>query len=389
MASTASDLLKFEKQATGENASTWGTKANVSMSRIEEAIAGYRAITVAGATYTLDDTQYTENSTTTSESHLSVIKCTGTPGAARLIAVPARTKHYTVWNAVTTFDVTFGISGNTVVTVPTGYIVNVFCDGTNTYATSPMVDTSGGINMNGNGIFDANGLQLLSFTETASAVNELTIKNEVAGTNPGISATGGDTNIGIDLIPKGSGVVQQNGTAVGLTGAQTIWIPVAAMQPTTSNGCAALVNVETTAGRPDMQVMDFDSTADEHAQFSVMFPKSWNLLTVTFRAVWTTTATDTDGVSWGLQGVACGDGDTIDVAYGTGVVVDDAGQSTAEDMYLTAESTAVTIAGTPADDQICYFRVYRDIDDSNDTATEDARLMGVKIIFITDLGNDT
>jgi hypothetical protein len=177
-------------------------------------------------------------------------------------------------------------------------------------------------------------------------------------------------------------------TGVGPQGKQTIWVPAGAMRPTTSNGCAALTDVETTAGRPDMTVLDFDATSDEHAQFQVMFPKQWNLGTVTFQAAWTTTATDTDGVSWGLQGVACGDGDTIDVAYGTGVVVDDAGQSTAEDFYLTAESGAVTIAGTPADDQICYFRVYRDVSDDNDTATEDARLIGIKIIFTIDAGND-
>ena len=177
-------------------------------------------------------------------------------------------------------------------------------------------------------------------------------------------------------------------TGVGPQGKQTIWVPAGAMRPTTSNGCAALTDVETTAGRPDMTVLDFDATSDEHAQFQVMFPKQWNLGTVTFQAAWTTTATDTDGVSWGLQGVACGDGDTIDVAYGTGVVVDDAGQSTAEDFYLTAESGAVTIAGTPADDQICYFRVYRDVSVANDTATEDARLIGIKIIFTIDAGND-
>ena len=153
MVSTASDLIKFEKQATGENSATWGTKANTAMSRIEEAIAGYRAITVAGSTYTLDDTQYLENSTTTAESHLSFIKCTGTPGAARLIAIPARTKHYTVWNAVTTYDITFGISGNVVVTVPTGHIVNVFCDGTNTYATSPLLNTTGQITYEKGGYF--------------------------------------------------------------------------------------------------------------------------------------------------------------------------------------------------------------------------------------------
>ena len=167
----------------------------------------------------------------------------------------------------------------------------------------------------------------------------------------------------------------------GTEGKQTIWVPAAAMRPTVSNGCAALVDVETTAGRPDMQVLDFDATADEHAQFSVAFPKQWNEGTVTFKAFWTTTATDTDGVAWGLQGVACSDGDTIDVAYGTGVVVTDAGQSTAEDLYVTSESGAVTIAGTPAEGDACFFRVYRDVSDAADTMTEDARLIGIQLFW--------
>ena len=93
-------------------------------------------------------------------------------------------------------------------------------------------------------------------------------------------------------------------------------------------------------------------------------------------------------MTWGLQGVAVGDGDTIDASYGTAVTVDDAGQSTAEDLYLTDESTAITIAGSPAVDQLCYFRVFRDVSDTNDDMTEDARLMGIRIIFSTDTGND-
>ena len=39
MASSASDLIKFEKQGSGENSGTWGTLANKAMSRIEEVIA--------------------------------------------------------------------------------------------------------------------------------------------------------------------------------------------------------------------------------------------------------------------------------------------------------------------------------------------------------------
>jgi len=137
-----------------------------------------------------------------------------------------------------------------------------------------------------------------------------------------------------------------------------------------------------------MQVLDFDASADEHAQFQIAMPTMWNEGTITFQVYWCSTATDTDGVSWALQGVACSDSDTIDVAYGTAVVVDDANLSAAEDLCVTAESGALTIGGSPAANDMCFFRVFRDVSDSNDTAAEDARLIGVKIFLTTDAGND-
>ena len=39
-----------------------------------------------------------------------------------------------------------------------------------------------------------------------------------------------------------------------VAGKQTIWIPAAEMRPTVSNGCAALADVETTAGNPTAAV---------------------------------------------------------------------------------------------------------------------------------------
>ena len=185
-----------------------------------------------------------------------------------------------------------------------------------------------------------------------------------------------------------TGAATVGGAKVKVAGKETIWVPASAMQPTTSNPCSDLTTVETTSGRPDLVVLDFDDGSDEHAQFSVAFPKSYNLGTVTFRAYWTTTATDTDGCTWGLQGVAMNDNETIDVAYGTAVVVDDAAQGAAEELYITAESGAITIAGTMADEDLCFFRVFRDVSDSNDDMAEDARLIGIKLFFTTDAAND-
>ena len=173
----------------------------------------------------------------------------------------------------------------------------------------------------------------------------------------------------------------------GIVGTQTIWVPSAAMRATSSNGCAAITDVETTSGRPDLQVLDFDNGSDEHAQFQIGFPKSWNEGTVTFRAFWTSTATDTDGVAWGLQGVSVANDGTIDVAYGTAIVVTDDNISAAEDCLVTATSSAVTIASAAAD-TMTFFRIFRDISDGNDDMAEDARLIGVQIFFTIDAIND-
>ena len=172
-----------------------------------------------------------------------------------------------------------------------------------------------------------------------------------------------------------------------VVGKQTIWVPANAMTATASNGCAAIAAVETTSGRPDMYVLDFDKDSDEHAQFTVAFPKSWNAGTITFQAFWSGLAA-TGGVSWGLQGVAFADNDSIDTAYGTAVVVDDTEQGAVEEVNVSAVSGAVTIAGSPGDDELCYFRIFRDISDSNDDSGADARLHGIKVFYTTDAKND-
>lgn len=57
------------------------------------------------------------------------------------------------------------------------------------------------------GLFDANGNEVIKWASTASAVNEITLTNTATGTSPAISATGGDTNLGLRLILKGTGAL--------------------------------------------------------------------------------------------------------------------------------------------------------------------------------------
>ena len=194
----------------------------------------------------------------------------------------------------------------------------------------------------------------------------------------------GDIALIADAI-DGAGIDASAGTLVNAAiGKQSIWVPATAMYPTNTGGCAAIALTETTAGRPDMYTLDFDASSDENAQFSVAFPSYWNEGTITYQAYWTTTATDTDGVAWSLAGVAVSDNDTIDVAFGTAVVVTDDALGAAEDLMVTAESGAVTIAGSPAAGDLCYFNIERDVSDANDDMAEDAKLIGIKLFYTVD-----
>lgn len=203
----------------------------------------------------------------------------------------------------------------------------------------------------------------------------------VAPSQIGIFYTDGTTN-------SLEGTVVSEGTAGSSVGKQTIWVPASAMAPATTAGCAALAQLETSSNVINYAVLDFDATSDEHAHFNVAFPKSWNEGTITFQVWWSSAATDTDGVAWGLQGVAISDNEAIDASWGTAVVVTDDAQSAAGELYVTSESSAVTIAGTPAAGDLCFFRIFRDVSDANDDMTEDARLIGVKILYTTDAGTD-
>ena len=218
----------------------------------------------------------------------------------------------------------------------------------------------------------------------------LTITSTSAFTGA-ITATGGVelSHATANTLTGSSGDALIEGTILKKVGKDTIWVPVEAMTPATTQPCGDLTLVEAGTNDVDYNVMDFDASSDEYANFNIQMPKSWNLGTVTFQVVWLSTATDTDGIAMGLQGVAISDNEAIDASWGTAVVVTDDAQSAAGEVYVTAESGAVTIAGTPADDDLVIFRLFRDVSDANDDMTEDARVLGIRLFFTTDASEDT
>ena len=408
MASTYTPL-GIELQATGENAGTWGTKTNTNLQIIEQIAGGFttQAVTDSGTATALS---VSDGSTGATLAH-RVIEFTGSLSAGREVTIPLDVQNFYILSNATsggqtvTFKYVSGSGGTAV--VPNGKTVIAYAkadDGTNPniimveFGGDVVDDTSpqlgGDLDTNSfniafddaHGINDENGNEQIIFQTTSSAVNQFDITNAATGNAPSISATGGDTNISLNLVAKGTGSVQSNGSAVKVAGKESIWVPAVAMYPNTTDGCGAISQTELSNG-PELKALPFDKTSDEFAQFAIAFPKSWNEGTVTFQAFFTADSTDTGTVSWGLSGVAIADNDSCNTAFGTQVApTAKAHSGTANDLDVTAESGAVTIAGSPSTDEQVFFQISRDV--SEDNLDADAKLLGIKLFFTTDAAND-
>ena len=404
MASTYTPL-GVELQATGENAGTWGTKTNTNLQLIEQISGGFTQQSIAGGAQNTD-LSVSDGSTGAVLSH-RMIEFTGTITGNQVVRIPidvqtfyilrnstsgaytVQFKYITGSGSSFTFSATDKGDQLVFATANDGTNPDIatlnFGDGdvtltgtqtlTNKTLTSPAIGTK---------ISDTNGAELINLTATSSAVNEITIANAATGNGPIISSTG-ETNVDLNLNPKGTGVLKSGTAAVKIAGKETIWIPAVAMYPNTTNGAAA-AQVELSNG-PELKVLDFDKDTDEFAQFTVAFPKSWNAGTVTFQAFFTATSTNTGTTAWGLSAVALADNGDLNTAFGTQVVATAKAHSgTSNDLDVAAESGAVTIAGSPGADEQVFFQISRDV--SADDLNADARLLGIKLFFTTSAAND-
>ena len=254
MPSSYSTRLRLELISPGEygTSGNWGTTTNVNLGTLlEEAIAGMASVTVNGAA---DTTLSTANGSTDQARNI-LINLTGSMTQNNNIICPNVQKLYFVRNNTTGgFSTTFKTSAGTGITISNGRSRALYCDGTNVIdlfndlasgtqiggveavtvsatqtltnktLTSPTINTptlsSPRVSV---GIFDTNANELVGFSATASAINEITITNAAISNSPQISATGGDTNISLNLVPKGTGTVNAGGVpVVTTTGTQTL-----------------------------------------------------------------------------------------------------------------------------------------------------------------------
>ena len=118
MASTFTTRLRLEKQATGENANTWGDKTNVNFDLIDESIYGYASKSVAGSS----NVTLTNSNATADETRQKVLEFTGTLTGDINVLLPTVESNYIVFNNTAgSQTLTVATTGNT----GTGTAVNV------------------------------------------------------------------------------------------------------------------------------------------------------------------------------------------------------------------------------------------------------------------------
>ena len=400
MASTYTNL-GVQLMATGEKAGTWGTLTNTNWNIIEQISGGFTQQAVTDGADT--DLVVSDGTTGATLAH-RIIEFTGSLTASRNVTIPLDVQTFYIIKNSCDDDVVFKYvsGGGNTVTFTAGDIKIVYA--TANHGTNPDIDDcgfgAGDVTLTGTqtltnktltspkigtSILDTNGNELALLTATGSAVNEITLANAATGNGPIISSTG-ETNVDLNLNPKGSGVLKSGTAAVKIAGKETMWVPATAMYAETTNG-AELAQTVLSAGAPELKAFAFDASTAEAVQFNVSFPESWAFGTdVTFQTMWSASSTDTGTGGFTLAGCSVANNIDYDLAFGSAVANTAlAASGTQDDLMINAESGGVTIASRAASTNTI-FRLVRDT--GTDTNTGDLRLVGVKIFFTTDAAND-
>ena len=221
--------LGIQLMTTGEKAGTWGTLTNTNWNIIEQIQGGYttQALPDNGTTALVKSDGSTGATMAT-----RIWKLTGTLSAGNsILTVPDSIENWWIINNAeggSTYTVTVKTVSGTGVTWAAGVTGTklLYTDGTNVIdassgfgevtltgtetltnktLTAPAIATS---------ILDTNAKELFLLTATTDAVNEFTVANAATTTGPTLSATG-ETNVPINITPKGTGDVFINPPSTG------------------------------------------------------------------------------------------------------------------------------------------------------------------------------
>ena len=237
MTSSYSTDLKLELMVTGENAGTWGDKTNTNLNLLQQAIAGYQAVSIAGGAQT---TALVMSNATISNARNAIVKLTGTITGNQVVTIPdGIEKTYIVENGTSgAFTVQFKTvsgTGPTFSTTDKGIKI-VYSDGTNVVDVNAnlsgptlasdlnvngksIISTSNGnitLAPNGSGdvYLDADTVRIgdsnANATLTTNGTGDL-ILNTNSGSNSGSITIADGVNGNITITPNGTGNIVLEG----------------------------------------------------------------------------------------------------------------------------------------------------------------------------------
>ena len=213
MASSYSTDLKLELMVTGENAGTWGTKTNTNLELLQQAIAGYQDVSIAGGAQT---TALAMTNATLSNARNAVIKFSGTITGNQIVTIPdGIEKTYILYNGTTgVFTVQFkNVSGTgpTFSTTDKGFKL-VYSDGTN--VTDVPLGVPGGSNtqiqFNNAGSFGGSANLTWDGTNfVIGATGEARFQDTTGGQYVGLKAAGTVPSSYTLVLPTATGTADQ------------------------------------------------------------------------------------------------------------------------------------------------------------------------------------
>src|SRR5512136_2949211 len=121
-----------------------------------------------------------------------------------------------------------------------------------------------------------------------------------------------------------------------------------------TDGATPPTNVEMATNKNTIFGISFPTAVKRYVECVFPLPGDYAGGTLTAKFYWTTPSAAVESVVWGLQGVAYGDGDARDAAFGTAVEVTDANIATAYTCRISAATGAITLAGTPAANELVH-----------------------------------
>ncbi len=234
---------------------------------------------------------------------------------------------------------------------------------------------------------------LMFYTDSGAEVKKIAIGALMSpyATDTGLAASDGAAAIGIADTGThiDASTVEGALKEIASGGQQTIYVPAGAMEARVTTAPAASNTVEVATTLIPLKTMDYATDADDFAGVGIHMPKSYNGGSLVLQYIWSTTDTGVGGVAWSTRAASFADDDSLTngSAWGTAVVTHD-NRTAASDMQISPESDPITPGGTPAGEEWLFVEVSRDVSDTGDDLTSDARLHGVKIHYTTTANTD-